>query len=365
MLFDFKVLSIGHLEAGVSGKAPHYAVKFAERYGSPADNYLNAGAALYRLDELLEDAKNLKDNFDKWVPEDNRWAPWVGSEIISYYGVAFVTCLEWHARSRLVDLLTFKPSAAKTDDLRVIKEKVVIEMFAANVTLPAIVGAVTSVSNLDDYLNIFARIFEALGQQIDAWAALKAERPGTGKPWVETVEFDDLYNLYSSRHDLVHEIGITRIGHINVRDRLSPNEALRIGDIVQRSMLAIESALTRVAPADFPNLLDIQGQPVSTLSHIEEEIGRLEKSVGTMTTAFTDEPVEADPNWGPAKTAAADYLAQERKFIDGASMLHNRYVEMREPLRIALAKSRLDYLRSVIDMVGEVWDVSSPPSGNP
>ncbi|MCJ2094665.1 hypothetical protein MKK67_19510 [Methylobacterium sp. J-072] len=349
----------------MSAKEPHYAVKFAERYGSATDAYLNAQTALARLEELIEDATDLKGNFDKWVPTDTRWAPWVGGEIISYYWVGFVTCLEWHARSRLVDLLTFKPSAAKTDDLRVIKEKVVIEMFAANVTLPSIVGAVTNVSNFDDYMNIFSRIFKSFDENTNAWDALKAQRQNTGAPWVDESEFDDLVNLYFSRNDLVHEIGITRLGHINVRDRLDPDEAIRLGKLVQRTMLAIEALITAKLPPEFPNLLDSSGNPTDVLVRIEQEIVKYEDRIGRLTTAFTDSPVDKDENWEPAKSASAEYIIKEKTFLDNAQILHNRYVEMREPLKLALVRARHAYLKQVVDMVGEVWDVDDASGGNP
>jgi hypothetical protein len=105
------------------GKEPHHAVKFAMRYGSPTGLYLNAWTALTRLDELIEDARTLKAHLDTVMPEEARWHPWVGAEVVSYYAVGFVTCLEWHARSRLVDLLTFRPALAKSDDLKVVETK--------------------------------------------------------------------------------------------------------------------------------------------------------------------------------------------------------------------------------------------------
>jgi hypothetical protein len=144
----------------VSGKEPHYAVQFATRYGSPTDNYLNAWTALIRLDELIEDAKTLKGHLDTVMPEENRWYPWVGAEIVSYYVVGFVTCLEWHARSRLVDLLTFKPTAAKSEDLRVVKDKVVLEMLAANVTVASIVGQLQTYPALKSTWVFFRGFFQ-------------------------------------------------------------------------------------------------------------------------------------------------------------------------------------------------------------
>ncbi|MGF3027390.1 hypothetical protein ACQVP2_31850 [Methylobacterium aquaticum] len=347
------------------GKEPHYAVSFAERYGSFSDSYFNASTALHRLGELIEDVESLKGIFDKVIPDERRWAPWVGAEIVSYYGVGYVTCLEWHARSRLRDLLTFKPEAAKVEDLRVVKEKIVIEMFTVKVNLASIVAAVTSVSSFEEYMNLFSRVLSAFDPKLDAWGALKTARPGTGKPWVEVQEFDELKGLYTSRNDLVHEIGITRVGHPISRDRLDPDEAHRLGELVQRTMLAIEASISAAVPSNFPNLLDNNGFRISEADWIEREIVDLESKIGKTTTALSDGLVEQDQYWNPSKAAAAEYIAKEKLFLERASVFHNRYVEMREPLKIALLKSRHQYLKSIIEMIGEVWEVDETPSSTP
>lgn len=349
----------------MSGKEPHYAVKFATRYRSRTDDYLNAWTALMRLDELIEDARILKGHLDTAMPEEDRWHPWVGAEIISYYVVGFVTCLEWHARSRLVDLLTFKPTAAKSDDLRVMKDKVVLEMLAANVTVAAIIGAATNISSFEEYMGVFSRLFSTFDPQLDGFKAIKVERTGTGKPWVEEHEIDELKNLYSFRNDLVHEIGIGRVGHVNVRDRWDPAEAIRMGELVRRTMQAIEASVSAKIPPGFPNVLGADGFPASEWQRLEQELPILEKEIGRITTAFTDQEVEADENWGPAKAAATDYLAKETLFLDHASMLFNRYVEMREPLKLVLIKSRHTYLKSIIETVGSVWLLDETPEPTP
>lgn len=243
-------------------KELHFAVKFAQRFGNSPDSYLNASVALSRLDELLADILELKDRFDKWEPDDNRWAPWVGAEIVSYYWVGFVTCLEWHARSRLTDLLSYAPSAARPDDIKVIKDKVVLEMFEGNVTLPNLVGALTHVSTFDQYTNVFSRVFQQFDHKFDCWSAFKSINPQTGEPWLSPSDIEEMKGIYISRNDLVHEIGITRIGHFNVRDRIGPNEALRLGQIVSKTMLSVEHNITNKLPNDFPNMLDGSARPI-------------------------------------------------------------------------------------------------------
>jgi hypothetical protein len=345
----------------LSIKEPHHAVQFAARYGSNTNNYLNAWTAISRLDELIEDARTLKGHLDAVMPEEARWHPWVGAEIISYYATGFVTCLEWHARSRLVDLLTFKPSAARSDDIRIVKDKIVLEMLETNVTVASIVGAATNISSFEDYMAVFSRLFSSFDPQLDAFKVIKAERAGTGKPWVEEREIDELKYLYSFRNSLVHEIGIHRVGHWIVRERWDPEEAIRTGDLVDRTMRAIEASVSAKMPAGFPNMLGVDGFPASEWQRLEQELSILEEKVRKITTEFTDSEVTPDDNWGLAKAAAADYIDKEKLFIDGASMLHNRYVEMREPLKLSLIKSRHTYLKNIIETVGSVWAIDEIP----
>ena len=61
----------------------HYAVKFAARYGAATSTHLNAWTALVRFEELIEDAKTLKGHLESTIPEEQRWQPWVGAEIVS------------------------------------------------------------------------------------------------------------------------------------------------------------------------------------------------------------------------------------------------------------------------------------------
>lgn len=339
----------------------HYAVEFAARYADPTNQYLSASVALWRLTDLIEDAKKLSDQFDIAMPEKDRWYPWFGAEVISYYSVGFVTCLEWHARSRLVDFLTFRPLAIKSEDLKVLKEKVVVEMLAANVTVASIVGAATNISRLEEYMGIFSRLFSAFDSNFDGFKAIQAKNKKTGLPWVADEEIEELKSLYTFRNSLVHEIGITRVGHWNVRENWNPEDVIRIGELVQRTMRAIEASIVEKMPKDFPRILGSDDLVKPEWERLAQEIPILEKKIGEITTAFTDQPVEKDVNWEPAKTAAADYMAKEMLFLEQASMLHNRYIEMREPLKINLIRSRHSYLKSIIDTVGSVWEIEEQP----
>ncbi|WLS04168.1 hypothetical protein [Shinella oryzae] len=337
----------------------HYAVAFAKRYSDRTTDYFNAATALWRVGELLDDAETLKKYLDIVYPEDNRWAPWVGSEVVSYYAVGLVTCLEWHARSRLVDLLTSIPSAFKTDDLKVMRDKVVVETLTSNVTVAAVVGAATNISTLEDYMGVFARLFDAVGLQKSPLDAVQAKRIGAEEAWLKANDIEAVQNLYRFRNALVHEIGIERLGHFNVRDRWGPDEAIATIQIVHNLMRALECAITSSAPAGFPNLLDSDGVPKSELTRVKQEIDEMEKEVVRIFDDFDDFGDELETSkkeFTRARRSSEIYIRRELDFIDNCPVLFNRYVDMKNPLMLALMQSRRDYLKCILETVGGVFD---------
>lgn len=338
--------------------AKHHAVVFAERYSDTSVGYLNAGAALWRVGELIDDAEELKAQLDAAMPEKKRWHPWVGAEIVSYYSVGLVTCLEWHARSRLVDLLTFMPQSFKVDDLKVMRDKVVVETLASNVTVASVVGAATNISTLEDYMGVFKRLFIAFGLKTGPYDAIKATNPKTGTPWVEPEQIETLQNLYTFRNDLVHEIGISRVGHFNVRERWDPTEAIETARLIREVIKAIEAVVTAMAPKGFPNLLDDEGYPTSEFARIKDELPALEKAVGKTIADFKERVAECQGEWSAAIAASEISLTRELEFIDNWPILFNRYVDMQGRLKLALVKSRRDYLEAIVEMVGSVYETA-------
>ena len=341
-------------------KITNYAVSFAARYADPVGGWLCAGAALSRLEMLLEDARQINEHFNTVMPPTSRWAPWFGADIISYYSVGYVTCLEWHARSRLVDLLSYKPGAIEPNDVKQLRDAVVIEMNSANVTVAAMIGANTNVSSFKAYMNIFSRVLNSLKISNDSYQSLKKEQPKSTMKWVSTGEFADLENLYDFRNHLVHEIDITTLGHQNVREAWSPEEAIRIGDIVLRLIKGLESDLTLFAPADFPNLLDAEWYPVSPYEVLLADLPKLEKRIDDLIREHKEgfDHIENEDfvrDWVAAKEAASHHLNAEDRFLDETLLLHFQYLDLRGPLKTALVKARHMYLSSIIRVVEGVW----------
>ncbi len=341
-------------------KVPNYPVSFASRYADEVHAGLEAGVALARLDMLLDDARTLSGHLDTAMPPDTRWFPWFGADVVSYYSVGYVTCLEWHARSRLVDLLSYKPGATKPDDVKQLRDSVVIEMLSANVTLAGMIGASTNVSTVAAYMNIFDRVFGALAIPMDGFRATKATQPGETTPWISCTEIDDLKRLYEFRNMLVHEINNAVLGHPNIRESWTPEEAIKMGEVVNRLMRSLEKALTDHAPPDFPHLLDSRGVTVSSYERMLSEIPELEAQIEkVMADLATDgwAKDEDETRWAAAKAASSSYLKAEAEFISEAGVFHYRYGEMREPLKAALAESRRNYLKKIVGILGSVWQI--------
>ena len=127
-----------------------------------------------------------------------------------YYLVGFVTCLEWHARSRLADLLAHAPDRTTSDDLKAVTESGKLkEMVVSRLTVPELVGASTNVSKLRNYIAIFDRIFQAIIPSSGVCHAADVIKigdvPEEASAWV------DLESIYETRHRLVHEISYEQV----------------------------------------------------------------------------------------------------------------------------------------------------------
>jgi hypothetical protein len=226
-----------HQESHVSAKpGKHHLVEFAAKNARRYLPTFNASSAIWRLESLIEDASLLQklreDTDETSVRFGNRLSTY---EIIDYYVVGFATCLEWHARSRITDLLECVPSCIETSDIRVIDKIALSQMSAEKVTLPYIVGAGTHVSSAEEYVAIFARIFEGLGlldtKPEQLLRAQKAEGPSWRAQNDDFTLYDALTELFVTRNELVHEIGPAVVAHFSFRDVWKPEEAIRAGRI--------------------------------------------------------------------------------------------------------------------------------------
>jgi hypothetical protein len=323
----------------------HYHIDFAARYARTHFPTLNAFSSIWRLESLIEDTRMLDELRDLAEAKEIRFGNRMRTyEIVDYFPVGFVTCLEWHARSRMVDLLVFAPARIETNDVKTIDKSALSQMAAANVTLPHIVGATTRISGIQDYISIFERVFSALGIQNKPEALLRSTyRHGT------TATLEDPDNLYevidrmfASRNHLVHEIDIAIVGSYLTRDLWTPGEARRLGEATLRCVRLMEAEITKHAPPNFPNRLDSDGQPESELDRLKSEIESLEKDLSITISSDNDFNPSA---WQQALEASKASLEKETCYIWQSKVFGpTRHLDVRGSVEVELLRSRLSYL---------------------
>src|SRR5262249_13251371 len=196
----------------------HHLVDFAARYAATRFQTLNASSALWRAEALVSNAEELLAV--QTAAEDNNINFGGRHEITSYFAVGFVTCLEWHARSRLTDLMLYKPSCITASDLERITKVALSQMLAERVTVPHLVGAATSVSKIEEYVDVFTRMFDDLDIRVHVERELRSVQ-GDIELYREDGD-NSLYSvieeLFEYRNQLVHEIGFSVTAHFSLRD---------------------------------------------------------------------------------------------------------------------------------------------------
>lgn len=316
-------------------------IAFATRY-LDAHSTLNAISAISRCENLLDDIAQAK----KWMTQfeiTGEWFPWFGLEVFSYYKAGLVTCLEWHARSRLVDLLRFKPSAIQTEDLKGnIGDKVLSEMVAAGVDIPGLVGASRLVNSRDGYFAIFRRIFGELSiTTTDESMYTELQLSSHDKP------ADALQELFEARHVLVHEITMGEIGPWIARNNVHLHEIEETGKLVLALIKLIEREISAYGPAEFPNRLTLEGYPADQNEYLDREISRLEDAIYQ---SLEVEPEQA--SWRKEIAASAQSQQASLDFIESCQIAGQRYFDYKGEMVVELRKERLQHLRRVAENLG-------------
>lgn len=150
----------------------HHGVVFSRNYVTgPERHYFNVGTALHRLDTLISDTRRIGTALRAASETDEEvsafFGPMNASDIVSYYSVGVVTCLEWHARSRLADLFSYVPTALDSEDLKPLANpNLMSQMIANDVSAPQLVAGMRNVSSREKYLDVFRRVYSTLGIKI-------------------------------------------------------------------------------------------------------------------------------------------------------------------------------------------------------
>lgn len=320
--------------------AAHPAVAFAAGY-STSSSTLNASAAMFRCEAFLHDIE-LAEVAILRFRSSGEWTPSFGLEIFSYYLVGFVTCVEWHARSRLVNLFTFKPSCIKVEDLKGnISDKVLSQMVAAKVGVPEVMGASLSIGSPEAYFSTIFRVFAEIGiprTQAEVLSSLKVDSADN--------PMETLQDLFQHRHRLVHEISMGEVGSWMIRDNVDLEEAKRFGNLVLNLMKLVEREITAHAPRDFPNRLTVDGVLEDPSDFLDREIARLEKDIA--------DAIEATPEiagewavleaWQKEVETSALSSNVSTDFLQSCNFAGQRYVDYRGPMLTLLKQNRLRFL---------------------
>ena len=217
------------------------------------------------------------------------------------------------------------------------------QMVAEKVTIPELFGAITNIGSADAYMNAFARIFNVLSISPEPWDVV---RPIAIRPWKHDMDgpkMNFLDELFRFRNDLVHEIHEGTIGRPWQRNAKDVDDVIHDGNVVLEIIRALEAKLTENAPADFPNLLDAEGYPVSELDRLYTEIAHLEEE---LSSHFKDDE-KSNALWQEALSAARASVELHDELIETAPFFTGTmWIRLRAQLVGANRRRRLDFLRA-------------------
>jgi hypothetical protein len=322
----------------------HYLVEFASRYADAHGRFrtLMASAALSRVRSLNSNIASLMD-LEKGGELKRFGSGFIPYEVISYFAVGFVTCLEWHARSRFVDIIAFCPSIIEQSDIKTIPVQALSQMVAEGQTIPYLLGAATNVSSIRDYISIFRRVFDGLGIKADPAKELYAIKLDSFIPLDGGVNlYVALDRLFQYRHQLVHEIDFSIIGRYG---RWDLGDAQRHGEAIEICITMIESHITNCAPRTFPNRLNAEGYPEDELQILTEEILALEEAITPMITALGNKSRQSPFRWDEALQTSRHSQEVNLQYLDESLSLQPvRHVDYRRDMQIEFLRSRLAFL---------------------
>jgi hypothetical protein len=273
--------------------------------------------------------------------------------VLSYYAVSVVACLEWHARSRFVDLLSFRPEGVRADDLKgQLNDKVLSQMVAQGVGIPHLLGALLAIGSSQKYIGIFERLFSELNITPTPYDLLNPIILSDEETF-DGSRVNALQVLFESRHSLVHEIDLGVVGNFNQRTNLDLDGARDTCTLALKVMRTLEKALTEKAPRGFPNRLDVNGHSEDQIAELDVDIARIEEKIAVELIKWRSEEDGLNPNiedWQAARSLSARSRERDSKFVDSARFLFNRYVDLHTPIKMALRRGRLEYVRLLEDV---------------
>ncbi|MBR0813151.1 hypothetical protein JQ544_16575 [Bradyrhizobium diazoefficiens] len=317
----------------------HQYVSFADSHRNTIFPTFNAYTALGRAEDLLDDARHLALVYDAAGDKAGR-GRLQGFNITDYYLVGYVTCLEWHARSRLADVLTFDPKLIESREVRSVDAEAISQMPEVRVTLADLLGVSAKVNNLEDYLRIFERLWKALeiAVPLKVLIAGSSELAGGSRY---------LYEMFSRRHSLVHEVGMAQVGSYLLRDTWTFDDAIAHGEMTVDLIKKIEFAISEVAPDNFPNKLGSDGYPESPIAKLDRRIGELEARVAAAA------PSKSAADFAKGTESASEYLTLQEFVVDSVLRdVPKRHYDPRAAILEILRRHRLEFLIALGEELG-------------
>jgi hypothetical protein len=322
-------------------------VSFSARHNRSIHRTLNAHSCLWRVNDLIYDLDRVRTAYEKC--NEMQYSRNSEFEVSSFYAVGYVTCLEWHGRSRLRDFLTFFPDQIQKADLEKLSALALRQMSAANVTVADLVAAATNVSNASHYIDVFERILSNLNctgqspKEVLRDAERTADACLSEKQGSKVERYCTGYKLYEFRHNLVHEIDVGHVGGYTLRTRWSFDEARAYGELVRELIRGIEAEVTRCAPSNFPNLLDENSNAVNPDDIVMAETEKLEQELSEHFEKIGGDTLE---RWKISRSTFAGFLSSEQQLLEDREAVPSfRYFKPRLLLAQRLAAHRLEYLR--------------------
>lgn len=335
----------------------HHGIAFARHYvAGTGRGHFNVATAFDRLKQMQDDLAFLDraleradkaaqaEEEDEAANDQHPWRGYKNLEIISYYAVGLVTCLEWHARSRLTDLFTFRPECISAIDLKPLANASLMQQMVANdVSAAQLLGALNNVSTIEKYAAIFERVYQELGITSSPFGIIEdvADAPSLLAE-LSLGGMENMAQLFSFRNNLVHEVGFNVTGAYSMRDALTLDSASRWVDVTIRLMLAVEAPITASGPSDFPNCILQNGEPRNDDQIVQDTITDLEQKIAK---SLADKGRDHG-DWSSAVEASRSAMDAEHAFLFSGS-LSIRMFENVTPSRQALRAGRLAYLKSV------------------
>jgi hypothetical protein len=292
-------------------------IKTVSWYQNREVSTFDAFSAICRIESLVDDVERVQKIFEL---DEHNFRP---LELFSYYAVAVITCLEWHAKSRLADLIEYDPSSVEQKDIENGFNSKNLEDYIKNrSSIPVLIASVRKCSSFSDYIGIFSRIVKFIDKDIsfkDIIAELFSE---------DDYLFDYMDKLFEDRHELVHEISMHRIGHINISSNWDLDQAVRATNFGMRLIKGIEKWITENAPKDFPNLLDTDWVPVSLREISKKEISEAVLSVSSCDPDFTSSDVGKSFAEFVFKHREMIELYEEFSHLFSIQMPESRYIDV-------------------------------------